>query len=190
MSDVVSLLRSYVSADEREESDRCTMLRLAEELKEPLSRTEASAHFTASAFVIDEAGERACLVRHEKLQRMRVEADHHSRAAALGSLPHHLAYQGAVSPVHAVEIADGQSPAAHRFGFPYLLDESQAVAQAYGAERTPEFFGYDAELRLQYHGRLDDSGLKASPTATPAGHAAQSQYTLTEAADSAQDGVS
>ncbi len=53
--------------------------------------------------------------------------------------------------------------AAHRFGFPYLLDESQAIARAYGAERTPEFFGYDAGLRLQYHGRLDDSGLKANP---------------------------
>jgi peroxiredoxin len=53
--------------------------------------------------------------------------------------------------------------AEHRFGFPYLLDESQAVARAYGAAQTPEFFGYDAGLRLQYHGRLDDSGLKASP---------------------------
>lgn len=53
--------------------------------------------------------------------------------------------------------------AEHRFGFPYLIDESQAVARAYGAVRTPEFFGYDAGLRLQYHGRLDDSGLKAAP---------------------------
>jgi peroxiredoxin len=50
--------------------------------------------------------------------------------------------------------------AEHRFAFPYLLDESQDVARAYGAQRTPEFFGYDANLRLQYHGRLDDAGLK------------------------------
>lgn len=42
------------------------------------------------------------------------------------------------------------------FPFPYLLDETQSVAHAYGAVCTPDFFGYDAELRLQYRGRLDD----------------------------------
>jgi peroxiredoxin len=46
--------------------------------------------------------------------------------------------------------------AEHRFGFPYLWDESQAVARAYGAAVTPEFFGYNRDMRLQYHGRLDD----------------------------------
>ncbi len=54
--------------------------------------------------------------------------------------------------------------AEHRFGFPYLIDESQAVARAYGAALTPEFFGYNRELRLQYHGRLDDGGLKGGPS--------------------------
>lgn len=39
--------------------------------------------------------------------------------------------------------------------FPYLLDESQEVARAYGAVCTPDFFGFDAELRLRYRGRLD-----------------------------------
>lgn len=43
----------------------------------------------------------------------------------------------------------------HRFPFPYLYDESQAVARAYGAVCTPDFFGYNAELKLQYRGRLD-----------------------------------
>src|SRR5947209_12445511 len=71
------------------------------------------------------------LFRTKKLQRMRVEADHHSRAAALGSLPHHLAYQGAVSPVHAVEIADGQSPAAHRFGCILLPVERKSAHRAF-----------------------------------------------------------
>jgi 8-oxo-dGTP pyrophosphatase MutT (NUDIX family) len=70
VSEVLALLRSYVAGDEREESDRCTMLRLALELASPLSRDEPTAHFTASAFVIDDAGEHACLVRHEKLQRL------------------------------------------------------------------------------------------------------------------------
>jgi peroxiredoxin len=44
-----------------------------------------------------------------------------------------------------------------KFGFPYLLDESQEVAKAYGAVCTPEFFGFNAQLELQYHGRLDAS---------------------------------
>ena len=43
------------------------------------------------------------------------------------------------------------------FSFPYLLDESQEVAKAYGAVCTPDFFGYNADLELQYRGRLDES---------------------------------
>jgi peroxiredoxin len=43
------------------------------------------------------------------------------------------------------------------FSFPYLLDESQAVAKAYGAVCTPDFFGYNKDLELQYRGRLDES---------------------------------
>jgi peroxiredoxin len=44
----------------------------------------------------------------------------------------------------------------HKFPFPYLHDESQAVARAYGAICTPDFFGYDAEGKLRYRGRLDE----------------------------------
>jgi peroxiredoxin len=47
------------------------------------------------------------------------------------------------------------------FPFPYVVDETQAVAKAYGAVCTPEFFGFNASLELQYHGRLDAS--KTSP---------------------------
>jgi len=43
------------------------------------------------------------------------------------------------------------------FVFPYLFDESQIVAYAYGAERTPELFIFDAEGRLRYHGAPDDN---------------------------------
>ena len=56
------LLRAYVASDDREEADRVAMLRLAMELEEPTSRDQARAHFTASAFVIDELCERANLV--------------------------------------------------------------------------------------------------------------------------------
>jgi len=44
------------------------------------------------------------------------------------------------------------------FRFPYLHDETQDVARAYGAVCTPDFFGFDADLGLQYRGRLDSSG--------------------------------
>lgn len=46
----------------------------------------------------------------------------------------------------------------HGFTFPYLFDETQAVARAYGAACTPDFFGFNRNLELQYRGRLDSSG--------------------------------
>ena len=49
------------------------------------------------------------------------------------------------------------------FPFPYLLDESQEVARAYGAVCTPDFFGYNADLELQYRGRLDESRKETAP---------------------------
>jgi len=52
---------------------------------------------------------------------------------------------------------------AHRFSFPYLYDESQAVARAYDAVCTPDFFGFNADLELQYRGRLDASRKEAAP---------------------------
>ena len=48
------------------------------------------------------------------------------------------------------------------FPFPYLLDESQAVAKAYGAVCTPDFFGYNRTGELQYRGRLDESRKEAA----------------------------
>jgi peroxiredoxin len=53
--------------------------------------------------------------------------------------------------------------AAHHFTFPYLYDESQAVARAYDAVCTPDFFGFNAELELQYRGRLDESRKETAP---------------------------
>jgi peroxiredoxin len=42
------------------------------------------------------------------------------------------------------------------FPFPYVIDQTQDVARAYGTVCTPEFFGFDAGLDLQYHGRVDE----------------------------------
>jgi peroxiredoxin len=49
------------------------------------------------------------------------------------------------------------------FPFPYVLDATQDVAKAYGAVCTPDFFGYNARLELQYRGRLDESRKEAAP---------------------------
>lgn len=51
------------------------------------------------------------------------------------------------------------------FTFPYVIDASQSVARAYDAVCTPEFYGFNAGLELQYRGRLDESGRNAVPGA-------------------------
>lgn len=59
-----------------------------------------------------------------------------------------------------------EAAAAHGFPFPYLYDESQDVARSYSAVCTPDFFGFNRDLGLQYRGRLDESGRNpASPAA-------------------------
>ena len=49
------------------------------------------------------------------------------------------------------------------FPFPYVIDESQEIARAYGAVCTPDFFGFNADLKLQYRGRLDESRKETAP---------------------------
>lgn len=53
--------------------------------------------------------------------------------------------------------------ARHGLTFPYVIDETQDVARAYGAVCTPDFFGFNRDLALQYRGRLDASGRDAAP---------------------------
>lgn len=53
------------------------------------------------------------------------------------------------------------------YPFPYLWDRDQLVAKAYGAVCTPDFFGYNANLELQYRGRLDDAGARADVNDRP-----------------------
>ena len=55
--------------------------------------------------------------------------------------------------------------AQHGFGFPYLIDPTQEVARAYDAACTPDFFGFDHGLSLQYRGRLDASRMEPVPDA-------------------------
>ena len=58
----------------------------------------------------------------------------------------------------------GEMASTHGFSFPYLYDESQDVACAYDAVCTPDFFGFNGDLELQYRGRLDASGRNAGPS--------------------------
>ena len=53
--------------------------------------------------------------------------------------------------------------ATHGFPFPYLHDESQDVAKAYGAVCTPDYFGYDSKRSLKYRGRLDEGRTNRPP---------------------------
>lgn len=55
---------------------------------------------------------------------------------------------------------------AAQFGLtaPYVIDEDQSVARAYGAVCTPDFFGYGTETGLQYRGRLDDVRMRGDAT--------------------------
>ncbi len=57
------------------------------------------------------------------------------------------------SPENMVKFAEK-----YGFSFPYLVDETQQVGRAYGAVCTPDFFGYNHNLELQYRGRIDDCG--------------------------------
>ena len=63
------------------------------------------------------------------------------------------------SPAHMRDLAQRNG-----FRFPYLYDADQSIARAYGAECTPDFFGYSADGRLQYRGRLDASTRTAAAT--------------------------
>lgn len=56
---------------------------------------------------------------------------------------------------------------AHDFSFPYLVDETQAVAKAYGAVCTPDFFGLNKDGALHYRGRLDDAKMGSEQNRTP-----------------------
>lgn len=57
--------------------------------------------------------------------------------------------------------------AENAFPFQYLHDDTQDVARAYDAVCTPDFYGFDADLRLQYRGRLDASRKELAPADTP-----------------------
>ncbi len=135
MKSLVDVLVAYVAVDEREEADRCAMLRFAAELERPTSREQEQAHFTASAFVVDESCERTCLVAHAKLGRLlqpggHVEAtDVSLEAAALREAREETLLELVFHPaaprpfdldIHGIPECPGE-PAHHHLDVRYLL---------------------------------------------------------------------
>ena len=47
----------------------------------------------------------------------------------------------------------------YKFNFPYLYDDTQQIAKNYGAVCTPDFFGFDKDLKLKYRGRIDSGSM-------------------------------
>jgi peroxiredoxin len=67
------------------------------------------------------------------------------------------------------------------YSFPYALDEDHIIADAFGATRTPEIFLFDADMRLVYHGAIDDNADDASTV--EANYAADAIRQLTAGSD-------
>ncbi|MGQ0620273.1 MAG: thioredoxin family protein [Panacagrimonas sp.] len=92
-------------------------------------------------------------VKHVNGELVRLANDHRSRGVGIV----------AINSNDAVKYPDDapskmkEAAQALRYPFPYLHDETQAVARAYDATCTPDFFLFDQNLRLTYRGRLDDS---------------------------------
>jgi peroxiredoxin len=57
--------------------------------------------------------------------------------------------------------------AAHKFPFPYVIDETQEIARAYSAVCTPDFFGFNRDLGLQYRGRVYETAGRTPKPGAP-----------------------
>ena len=66
---------------------------------------------------------------------------------------------------YAEDSFDNMKAVAPEFGFPfpYVIDDTQQVAKAYGAVCTPDFFGFNRDFELQYRGRFDASRKETAP---------------------------
>jgi len=91
-------------------------------------------------------------VVHLLPELQRLAADYRERISFVGISSNDVANYPQDGPEHMQALAQRLG-----FGFPYLYDETQQVAKAYSAACTPDFYLFDQNLRLAYHGRLDGS---------------------------------
>jgi thiol-disulfide isomerase/thioredoxin len=91
-------------------------------------------------------------VKHVEQELARIGVDYEGKIAI-------AAIQSNDTVAYPEDGPEGMKEQAKRLGFrfPYLLDETQEVAREYDAACTPDFFLFDAEMRLVYRGQLDDS---------------------------------
>ncbi|MEO0334700.1 MAG: thioredoxin family protein, partial [Bacteroidota bacterium] len=92
-------------------------------------------------------------VKHIKLEIAQLANDYQPRGVSFVAISSNdVAQYPADGPEKMKETADKW-----KFSFPYLYDESQEVAKAYDAACTPDLYVFDVNLKLAYHGQLDDS---------------------------------
>jgi peroxiredoxin len=92
-------------------------------------------------------------VKHVEKELARIGADYQARAVGVVA----ISSNDAANYPDDAPASLKQQATALNFAFPYCYDESQAVARAYQAACTPDFFLFDAGLKLVYRGQLDDS---------------------------------
>jgi peroxiredoxin len=97
-------------------------------------------------------------VKHVEAELARVGRDYGDRLAIVG-----ISANDAVTHPEDAPTSLKEQALRAGFTFPYLYDESQAVARAYGAVCTPEFFVFEAKPALAYHGRLDPTRPGGAP---------------------------
>lgn len=92
-------------------------------------------------------------VKHVQSELVRIAADFRASGVEF------VAINSNDAEAYPDDSFDAMQRDAQRLGysFPYLFDETQEVARAYGAECTPDFFVYDQERKLVYRGRLDST---------------------------------
>jgi len=156
------------------ETPGCDFGALAPGFSLPDVRAEAGEAGGSRILSIDDCrGERGLLVMficnhcpYVKAILDRLLRDTHELAAvginSVAIMSNDAAAYPADSPSNMARLA-----AEKQFPFPYLYDESQDVARAYGAVCTPDFFGYNADLELQYRGRLDAGVMQPPPESAP-----------------------
>lgn len=91
-------------------------------------------------------------VKHVEQELARIGHDYKGKIGIAAISSNDVATHPEDSPDHMREQAQRLG-----FEFPYLYDESQETARAYGAACTPDFFLFNAEMKLVYRGQLDDS---------------------------------
>jgi len=92
-------------------------------------------------------------VIHVRDELAKMGSDYQDKGVAI------IAINSNDAETHAADSPDMMAQEAKNigYGFPYLYDESQAVAKAYQAACTPDFFLFDGDQKLVYRGQLDDS---------------------------------